>query len=69
MAKNFLQNHLALIIDKISIVSLKLLLTINMCLSQIKSKIDNDTAILNNLALIIVMGDFYQFYPLIERLL
>ncbi len=61
------QNHLALILDEISIVSLKLLLTVDMRLSQAKGKTNNDTVVLGSLALVIVIGDFYQFPPVVGR--
>ena len=48
-------------------VSLKLLSTVDICLSQTKCKTNNDTAVLGDLALIIVMGDFYQFPPVVGR--
>ncbi len=48
-------------------VSLKLLSTIDMYLSQAKGKTNNDTAVLGGLALVIVMGDFYQFPPVVRR--
>ena len=67
MQKSFWQNHLALILDEISMVSLKLLGMIDMCLSQAKSKTNNDIAVLDGLALIIVMGNFYQFPPVTGR--
>lgn len=59
MGKSFWQNHLALIIDKISIVSLKLLSIVDSHQNQTKGKIDNDTTVLGGLDLIIVMGDFF----------
>lgn len=59
MLKSPWQNHSALILDKISIVSLKLLGMIVICLSQTKSKINNDVAVLSDLPLVIVIGDFY----------
>ncbi len=46
LAKGLWQNHLVLILDEISMVSLKLLLTVDMRLSQAKGKINNDTAVL-----------------------
>ena len=49
----------ALIIDKISMVSLKLLATVDTQLSQAKGKPDNDTSVLGGLAIVILMGDFY----------
>ena len=67
MAKGPWQNRLGLIMEKIRIVSLKLLLTINICLSQEKGKTNNDTTVLSGLALIIVMGDFYQFSPVVRK--
>ncbi len=62
-AKDPWQNRLALILDKISMVSLKLLSTVDMRLSQAKGKINNDIAVFGGLALVIVIGDFYQFPP------
>ncbi len=48
-------------------VSLKLLSTVNMHLNQVKGKTNNDTTVLGGLALIIVMGDFYQFPLVVGR--
>lgn len=48
-------------------VSLKLLSTVDMRLSQPKGKTNNDTAVLGGLTLVIVMGDFYQFPPVVGR--
>ena len=42
-------------------VFLRLLGTVDMCLSQAKSKTNNDSTVLVGLALIIIMEDFYQF--------
>lgn len=67
MAKGLWQNHLALILDEISIVFLKLQSTVEIRLSQAKGKTNNDTAVLGGLLLVIVMGDFYQFPPVVER--
>ncbi len=67
LAKSFWQNRSALILDEISMVSLKLLSTIDMCLSQAKDKTNNDTAVLGRLAMVIVMRDFYQFPPVVGR--
>ncbi len=67
MAKGPWQNHSALILDEISMVSLKLLLTVDMHLSQAKGKTNNDTTVLGGLALVIVMEDFYQFPPVVRR--
>ncbi len=41
----------------------------NMHLSQAKDKTNNDTTVLGSLALIIVMGDFYQFLSITGRFL
>ncbi len=38
-----------------------------MHLSQAKGKTNNGTAVLDGLALVIVMGDFYQFPPVVGR--
>lgn len=67
MVKGPWQSPLALILDKISIISLRLLVTIDMHLNQTKSKTNNDIAVLDDLSLIIVMGDFYQFLPVNTR--
>ena len=48
-------------------VSLKLLVTVNTQLSQAKKKPNNDTFILGRLAIIILMGDFDQFLPVVRR--
>ena len=48
-------------------VFLKLLLIIDMHLNQGKGKTNNDTVILGSLALVIVIGDFYQFLPVVKR--
>ncbi len=48
-------------------VSLKLLSTVDIHLSQVKSKTNNDTTVLGGLALVIVMGDFYQFLSMVRR--
>ena len=63
------QNRLALILDEISMVFLRLLEIIDICLSQAKGKTNNDVAILGGLALTIVMGDFYQFFPVTRQFL
>lgn len=42
---------------------------IDIYLSQVKNKTNNDIAILNNLALIIFIGDFYQFHLVTGRFL
>lgn len=67
LAINIWQNRLVLILDKISIVSLKLLSIVDMRLSQAKGKIKNDIAVLIGLDMVIVIGDFYQFPPMIQR--
>ncbi len=50
-------------------VSLMLLLTVDISLSQAKSKTNNDSAVLCDLALVIVMRDFYQLSPMVGRFL
>ncbi len=59
LTKSPWQNCLALILDEINMISLKLLSTVDMYLSQAKGKTNNETAVLGGLALVIVMGDFY----------
>lgn len=59
LIKSSWQNYLTLILNKISIVSLKLLLIVDICLSQVKGKTNNDIVVLGSLALVIIMEDFY----------
>lgn len=67
MAKNSCQNYWALILDKISMVFLKLILIVDMRLSQAKHKTNNDTIVLNSMALIIVIEDLYKFFPIVGK--
>ena len=67
MPKNPWQNYSVLILDEISMIFLRLLRMINLHFSQAKGKTNNNTAVLDSLALIIVMGDFYQFLPITGR--
>lgn len=53
---------MAQILNKISMVSLKQLLIINIRLSQTKDKTNNNIAVWNSLAFIIIIEDFYQFF-------
>lgn len=46
---------------------LRLLIIVDILLSQVKEKPDIDIAIFGGLALIILMGDFYLFPPLIRK--
>lgn len=48
-------------------VSFSLLGMIDIHLRQAKDKTNNDTVVIGGLALVIVMGDFYQFLFIIER--
>lgn len=50
-------------------VSLKLLLIANIQLSYAKRKTDNDSTILDSLAFVIIMGDFYQYLSKVKRFL
>ena len=56
--KGLWRNQTALIIDKISMVLLKLVATIDAHLSEAKKKSDIDTTVLGGLAIVISMGDF-----------
>lgn len=58
-----------MIIDKLSIISLKVLATIDTQLSQAKRKPDTDIIIFGRLAIMILMRDFYQFLPIVGKLL
>lgn len=61
------QNFFILIIDQISIVSLKLLSTIDFQINQLKEKKINNIAMLNSLALEIIIRDFYQFLSIVRK--
>ena len=50
-------------------VFLRLLGMIDIRFSQAKDKTNNNITVLGSLALIIIMGDFYQFLPVIGRFL
>lgn len=50
-------------------MSLKLLFTVDSQLRQAKGKKDNNTAVIGGLALVIMMGDFYQFSPMVGKFL
>lgn len=67
LVKGLWQNHLALILDEISTVSLKLLLTVDMCLNQAKNKTNNNTAVLGSLTFIIVKENFYKFPSIVGK--
>ena len=61
---------MALILDQISMISLKLLSIVDIYISQVKSKItNNDTAVSDSLALVIIIGDFYQIFQVVGRFL
>lgn len=62
MPKDSWQNGLALILNKISMVFLKLLSIIDMRVRQVNNKINNATVVLVGLALVMVIEDFYQFF-------
>ncbi len=67
MPKSSWQNRSALILDEISMVSLRLLGMIDIRLTQAKGKTNNDIAVLGGLGLVIVMRNFYQFPSITER--
>lgn len=56
-----------MIIDKISIVLLKLLTTVNTQLSQAKGKSDKNIFVLGRLVIMILIEDFYQFPLVVEK--
>lgn len=65
--KGLWQNCTILIVDVISMVSLKLLSMVDSQLSQTKRKKNNDIIVLGSLALIIIMGGFYQFLSVVGK--
>lgn len=58
---------MALIIDEISIVLLKLLASINTHFSQAKEKSDNNIAIFRGLIIVILIDNFHQFFSVIRK--
>lgn len=58
---------MALIIDEISIVLLKLLVSINTQFSQAKEKLDNNIAIFRGLVIVILIDNFHQFFSMIRK--
>lgn len=48
-------------------VSLKLLAIVNTQLNEVKKKPDNNNSILGGLAIVILMGNFDQFPPIVRR--
>lgn len=58
--KDLWRKQTTLIIDKISMVLLKLLVTVDTQLSQAKEKPDNNTSVLSRLTIVILMGNFYR---------
>ena len=48
-------------------VLLNFLATVNIQLTQAKKNPDIDTAIFGGLAIVILMGDFYQFLPVVGK--
>ena len=69
MPKSSWQNYSTRILDEINIFFLRLLGMIDMHFSQAKGKTNNDIAVLVGLALVIVMGHFYQFSSVIGQFL
>lgn len=59
----------ALIIDEISMLDLKMFATIDQQLLQAKSLPRDSTAIFGGLSVVLLMGDFYQFAPVVGRAL
>lgn len=54
-----------MIIDKINIILLKLLIIVNIELNQAKTKSNNNTVVLDGLAIMILIEDFYQFSSIV----
>ena len=59
----------ALIIDEISMLDLKMFATIDQQLLQAKSLLQDSTAIFGGLSVVLLMGDFYQFAPVVSQAL
>ena len=62
-------NKTALIIEEISMVSLKLLTCIDEQCKIVKNLDSNSTAVFGGLPVVIVLGDFHQFPPVKARAL
>lgn len=65
--KDSWQNCIVFIVDKISMVFLKLLSIIDSQLSEAKGKKNNHTAIFDYLVLVIFIENFYQFPFMVKK--
>lgn len=59
----------SLIVDKVSMIDLKLLTSIDKHLQKVKRSAVSSITFLGGLLLVMLMRDFYQFVPVIERAL
>lgn len=58
------RNKIAIVIDKMSIVNLDFVATVNLHLGRAKFLYENLSAVLGGLFVVILFGDFLQFLPI-----
>lgn len=63
------RNKTAIVVDKMSMVNLDFLATVDLYLGRAKFLHKNSSAALGRLSVVILLGDFFQFSPLIGRFL
>ena len=61
------RNKIAIVVDKMSIVSLDFLTTIDLHFDKAKVLYKNSSAVLGGLPVVIFLVDFFQFSPIIGR--
>ncbi len=61
------RNKIVVVIDKMSMVSLNLLTTVDLHLGKAKASHENSSAVLSGLPVVIFLGDFFQFCPVTRR--
>ncbi len=59
------RNKIAIIVDKVSMVSLDLLTTVDLYPYEIKALYKNSSTVLGGLLIVIFLDDFFQFFPII----
>ena len=62
-------NKIAIIVNKINMVSLDLFATVDLYFGKAKALHKNSSAVLGGLSVVIFLGNFFQFSSLIERFL
>ncbi len=61
------RNKIAVVVDEMSMINLDLLAIVNLHLSKAKALHKNSSAVLGGLPVVIFLGNFFQFSPIIGR--